>query len=54
MLILVRSVDLGDHSGTSMTWPNITVPAGTKVLLSLLDANEEEAWSGTVSPGNQG
>lgn len=32
-----------------MTW-SPTLPAGTKVMLSLEDANEEEAWSGEVRP----
>lgn len=41
------SVDLGDHNGLSMTWPNVTLKAGTKVLLSLL-SESDEAWSTTV------
>jgi hypothetical protein len=46
------SADLGDHSSTSMTWKNINLPAGTKVMLSLEDANEDEAWSGEVRASN--
>ncbi|EJD06613.1 uncharacterized protein FOMMEDRAFT_138509 [Fomitiporia mediterranea MF3/22] len=42
-------VDLGDHKGLSMTWNNVTVPAGTKVMFSLLDSSDEEAWSGTIT-----
>ena len=46
-LISLCSVDLGDHNGTSITW-NVGLSAGTQVILSLVDANEDEAWSGTV------
>jgi hypothetical protein len=42
------SVDLGDHSGLSMTW-KVNLPAGSNVVFSLLDSAEEEAWSGSVS-----
>jgi len=42
--------DLGDHTGTSMTWKP-TLPAGTKVQLSLEDVNGDEAWSGTITVG---
>lgn len=47
-------VDLGDHSGLSMTWYNVSVAAGTKVMFSLLDADDNEAWSGemTVADGD--
>ncbi|PAV16530.1 hypothetical protein PNOK_0815000 [Pyrrhoderma noxium] len=46
--------DLGDHNGLSMTWHNVTLAAGTKVMFSLLDANDNEAWSGemTVADGD--
>ncbi|KAA1467634.1 hypothetical protein DENSPDRAFT_877479 [Dentipellis sp. KUC8613] len=46
-------VDLGDHDGTTMTY-NVALPAGQKVLLSLQDANGDEAWSQelTVQPGS--
>ncbi|EIN09775.1 hypothetical protein PUNSTDRAFT_125835 [Punctularia strigosozonata HHB-11173 SS5] len=43
--------DLGDHSGASMTWKNINFAAGTKVMLSLEDDNEDEAWSGEITIG---
>ena len=49
MRIKYSSVDLGDHSGLSMTWYNVSVAAGTKVMFSLLDADDNEAWSGEVS-----
>lgn len=42
------SYDLGDHTGTSMTW-NVTLPAGKKVLVSVEDASGNEAWSQNVS-----
>jgi hypothetical protein len=41
-------VDLGDQDGTSVTWTPDVAP-GTQLELSLLDANNEEAWSGTIT-----
>ncbi|KAI3614889.1 peroxysomal citrate synthase [Moniliophthora roreri] len=42
--------DLGDNNGTSITWkPDL--PAGWQVVLSALDGNDEEAWSGTITIG---
>ena len=46
--LFFSSVDLGDHEHLSMTWPNVTVPSGTVVMLSLLDSGDQEAWSGVV------
>ncbi|GJE88686.1 hypothetical protein PsYK624_047690 [Phanerochaete sordida] len=43
-------VDLGDHQGQSITW-NVGIAAGTQVMLSLQDANEDEAWSGIITVG---
>ena len=43
-----NSIDLGDHNGTSMTWSAVNLAAGTQVLLSLEDADGDEAWSGNV------
>lgn len=45
---ILCSADLGDHTTTTLTW-KAALPAGTKVQLSLEDANGDEAWSGTVS-----
>ncbi|EKM58339.1 uncharacterized protein PHACADRAFT_252592 [Phanerochaete carnosa HHB-10118-sp] len=43
--------DLGDQlQNQSITW-NVNLPAGTQVMLSLVDANENEAWSGTITVG---
>jgi hypothetical protein len=42
--------DLGDHDENHMTWTN-KLPAGTKVMLSVLDANEDEGWSGEITVG---
>ncbi|KAI5117153.1 hypothetical protein M0805_009495 [Coniferiporia weirii] len=42
-------VDLGDHDGLSMTWPNVTLPAGTQVVFSLLDSDASDAWSATMT-----
>jgi hypothetical protein len=54
----IRSVDLGDHDKTSMTWKNISLKEGQKVLVSIEDKNGDEAWSAEVcihsSPSNIG
>jgi hypothetical protein len=42
------SADLGDHNGLSMTWKQVNIPAGTKVLVSLEDGNEDDGWSQEV------
>ncbi|KAF8239673.1 hypothetical protein L208DRAFT_15391 [Tricholoma matsutake] len=39
--------DLGDHNGTSTT-SNTTITPGSVIQLSLLDADDNEAWSGDV------
>jgi len=46
--------DLGDHNGLSMTWKQVNIPAGTKVLVSLEDGNEDDGWSQelTVQPSS--
>jgi len=41
----------GGHQGTSMTWPKVVLPddmAGKNVSLSVQDANDDEAWSGSI------
>ncbi|KAG7089488.1 hypothetical protein E1B28_011168 [Marasmius oreades] len=45
--------DLGDHDGNSYTW-KVDVPAGTKLVLTSLDTEDVEAWSGeiTVQPSD--
>lgn len=40
--------DLGDHNATSITW-KVALLAGTKVQLSVEDANGDEAWSGIIT-----
>lgn len=47
-------VSLGDHDGTSITWPNTTLPAGYKVVISVEDGDGNEAWSQplTVQPSD--
>ncbi|KZV73008.1 hypothetical protein PENSPDRAFT_575171 [Peniophora sp. CONT] len=40
--------DLGDHTKTSMSW-NVSLPAGTQLLISLEDSEGEEAWSDTIT-----
>ena len=45
---LTHSVDLGDQTGLSTTY-TVALASGTQVVLSLLDAQGDEAWSGTVS-----
>ncbi|PPQ65278.1 hypothetical protein CVT26_000238 [Gymnopilus dilepis] len=43
-------VDLGDFNKTAITW-TANIPAGTEVQLSLLDAEDNEAWSKTLTVG---
>lgn len=42
--------DIGDHSGNSVTW-KVAVPAGTKLVLTTIDGDEQEAWSGEITVG---
>ena len=42
------SLDLGDHDGTHISW-TVNVEVGKQVMFSLLDKNDQEAWSGNVS-----
>ncbi|KAF9223767.1 hypothetical protein BS17DRAFT_704971 [Gyrodon lividus] len=42
--------DLGNQTSLAMTW-KVNLVAGTQVVLSLVDAAEGEAWSGTVTVG---
>jgi len=41
--------DLGDHSGTSMTWNKVPLMAGTSVVVEVTDNNGDEAWSGAIT-----
>ncbi|TFK33248.1 hypothetical protein BDQ12DRAFT_446196 [Crucibulum laeve] len=43
-------VEIGDFNQTSITWKT-SVPAGTKVVLSLEDGDGDEAWSGEIEVG---
>ncbi|KAG6374403.1 hypothetical protein JVT61DRAFT_4440 [Boletus reticuloceps] len=43
--------DLGNQTSTSMNW-TVNIAAGTQVVLSLMDAVGNEAWSGTVTVAN--
>ncbi|KAH9083492.1 hypothetical protein EDB83DRAFT_2329584 [Lactarius deliciosus] len=45
--------NLGDHNSTSLSW-NVTIPSGWNVMISVEDAEGEEAWSRpiTVKPSN--
>ncbi|KAI9428320.1 hypothetical protein H4582DRAFT_2107045 [Lactarius indigo] len=40
--------DLGDHNSTSLSW-NVTIPSGWNVMISIEDAEGEEAWSGSIA-----
>ncbi|KAJ3777152.1 hypothetical protein EV361DRAFT_867578 [Lentinula raphanica] len=41
-------VDFGVQDGTSVSWtPNIA--PGTQVVISVVDGNDEESWSGTIT-----
>jgi len=44
-------VDLGDINGTSFSWTP-KLKKGTKIQLSLQDANEDEGWSGPITIGD--
>ncbi|KAJ7104057.1 hypothetical protein B0H15DRAFT_873440 [Mycena belliarum] len=39
--------DLGDHTGTSITW-KVNFPANKTLMFSLEDADGQEAWSGAM------
>ncbi|PPQ67482.1 hypothetical protein CVT25_006023 [Psilocybe cyanescens] len=43
-------VDLGDFNKTFLDWP-AKIKAGTVVQLSLVDANDQEAWSKNITVG---
>jgi len=44
-------VNVGDFNKTDITW-TASIPAGTEVQLSLLDAEDNEAWSKTITVGS--
>jgi hypothetical protein len=43
--------ELGNHNGSSMTWYNITLPAGQSVEFLVEDTQSNEAWSATTVVG---
>jgi hypothetical protein len=43
-------VNVGDFTTTDISWTT-TIPAGTVVQLSLLDADDNEAWSNNITIG---
>ncbi len=47
-LTLLHSVEFGEHNSSSLTWGAATLSAGKQVILSILDSDDNEAWSGTV------
>ncbi|KAM5532616.1 hypothetical protein V8D89_013742 [Ganoderma adspersum] len=40
--------DLGDHTVNHITW-TANIPAGEQVMLSILDSDDNEAWSGAIT-----
>lgn len=42
--------DLGDHTVNHITW-TADIPAGQQVMLSILDSDDNEAWSGAITVG---
>ena len=44
----LSSVDLGDIQATLTNW-KVNLPAGTEVVLSVIDAKDQEAWSKKVT-----
>ncbi|KAI0359822.1 hypothetical protein OH77DRAFT_1434240 [Trametes cingulata] len=49
-----RSADLGDHTVNHITWTPNNLKEGAVVMVSVLDSNDQEGWSGaiTVKKGN--
>lgn len=43
-------VDIGDFTKTFVEW-KVTLPAGTKVQLSVADSDDQEAWTGNITVG---
>ncbi|KIK10056.1 hypothetical protein K443DRAFT_670691 [Laccaria amethystina LaAM-08-1] len=43
-------VEIGDFDGTFTNWV-VALPAGKQVVLSLVDAQDNEAWSKTITVG---
>jgi hypothetical protein len=41
--------DLGDVDANTYQWPSVPFPAGTQVVISVMDANDQEGWSGTIT-----
>ena len=51
MFIEPLSDDLGtDNNSWDVQYGPVNITAGTVVVISIIDANSEEAWSGPVSP----
>jgi len=47
------SVELGDdHNSNKYEWSKVNIPAGQNVMISVLDGNDAEGWSGAVSREN--
>jgi hypothetical protein len=45
-------VDLGDAiDTTSYQWSKVPIPAGTQVMISVVDSTGEEGWSGAITVG---
>jgi len=41
--------DLGDVDTNTLQWSKVSIPAGTQLMVSVLDANDQEGWSGTIT-----
>jgi hypothetical protein len=46
------SVDFGYLDSNTFQWPQVNITAGTQVLISIVDQNDDEGWSGVVSGEN--
>ena len=46
------SVDLGDLDSNKFDWAKVNISAGTQVMISVLDGQDQEGWSGVVSSKN--
>jgi hypothetical protein len=41
--------DLGDIDTNTYQWSKVTIPAGTSVMVSVLDTDGQEGWSGAIT-----
>jgi hypothetical protein len=42
-------VDLGDHDDNTVSLDNVKIPAGETVMISVLNRDDDEGWSGAIT-----